>query len=135
MREYKYRAYFEGEMLTNAVRLNNALYWNEGRSFDLFAFKQKDPAIIMEFTSLLDKRNTKIYEDDVVAKFDLDNRWFWSVVIRRLGAFGYDYDEGIFIPFASNSHFNWKHSKSNKIVVVGNIHENPELVKQIGDVK
>ena len=128
MREYKYRAYFDGEMLFNAVRLNNALYWNEGQSFDLLAFKQKNPAILMEYTSLRDRCNTEIYEDDVVAKFDFESPYFKSVVVRQLGAFGY-ISSGDFIAFASNYHFNWNNNQSDKILVIGNIHKSPELVK------
>jgi uncharacterized phage protein (TIGR01671 family) len=130
MSEYKYRAYFDGEMLYNAVRLNNALYWNEGQSFDLLAFKQKKPAILMEHTSLRDKNNTEIYEADVVAKFDFESPYFKSVVVRHLAAFGY-VNCGDFIAFASNYHFNWNNNQSNKILVIGNIHESPELAKQI----
>lgn len=128
MTEYKYRAFHDGVMYTNVARLNNALYWNQCRSFDLLAFKQKDPAIIMEFTSLYDKNRTEIYESDVIAKFDFEDSHFRSVVVRHLGAFGY-WSYGDFIAFATNYHFEWSHGKSDRILVVGNIYENPELME------
>lgn len=129
MREYKYRAFFEGKMLRNAVRIRNALYWNDGKGFDLFAFKQENPAILMEYSTLRDTKNTEIYEDDIVAKFDFEDPYYRSVVVRHLGAFGYYDEDSGFIAFASNYHFNWVNGKSDEIVVIGSIYENYELIK------
>ena len=79
-----------------------------------------------QFVGLYDRNNTEIYEGDIIAKFDFANPNFRSVVVRHLGAFGYisDWD---FIAFATNYHFKWVDGKSGMVLVIGNIHDNPEL--------
>jgi hypothetical protein len=124
MRDYKFRAFHDGEMLIDAARIGNALYWNNGLYFDLLAFKRENPAILMQYTMLIDNNNVEIYEDDIVVKFG----GYTSVVMQHLGAFGYWGFGGDFIVFASNYHFDWVNNKSMNIEVIGNIHENPELV-------
>ena len=94
-----------------------------------FAYKVI-PETVGQFTGLKDKINKEIYEDDIIAKFDLEDPYFRSVVVRHLGAFGYYNDASGFVAFASNWSFRWCNSRSNKILVLGNIHENPELIKE-----
>lgn len=119
--------------MIDAARIGNALYWNNGLYFDLVAFKQEIPPILMQYTMLIDNNNVEIYEDDIVVKFGS----YTSVVMQHLGAFGYWGFGEDFIVFASNYHFDWVNNKSMNIEVIGNIHENPELVpdskKEIGD--
>ena len=135
MTEKTFRAFFDGEMLHNAARVGNALYWNDGKGFDLLAFKQQDPAIFMRNSELRDVNDTEIFEKDIVAHFDFKDPRFRHEVIYYLGAFGYeDLDSG-FIAYATNYHFKWQNGKSNLIQVIGNIHENPELVKRPSGVQ
>ena len=84
--------------------------------------------IPLQYIGLRDKNGVEIYEGDIVAKFDFVDPYYRSVVVRHLGAFGY-YNMGDFIAFASNYHFNWVNGKSEQIQIIGNIHENPELIK------
>ena len=125
----KFRAFREEEMVYNAVRLRNVLHWEDagGARFDLLAFVQYTPAILMQYTGLRDRNDVEIYEDDIVAKFALQEPYFRAVVKRHLGAFGYIGVGEEFITFAGNCHFDWVGGKSMKIEVLGNIHENPEI--------
>jgi len=66
MREHKYRAYHDGKMVYNAAKVGNALFWNDGQFFDLFAFKQKNPAILMDYIGFTDLTEKEIYEGDVL---------------------------------------------------------------------
>lgn len=90
--------------------------------------------IPLQYICLRDKNGVEIYEGDIVAKFEFQDPYFRSAVVRHLGAFGYK-DSGDFIVFAANYHFNWVNGKSEKIVVIGNIYENYELIKVKGQTK
>jgi len=78
---------------------------------------------------LRDKDGREIYNRDRVAKFDFEDPYFQSTVISQDGAFGYIAAGGSnFIPFALNYHFEWVDGQSQKIKIVGDIINNPELV-------
>lgn len=115
----KFRAWHDGEMLYNASKVGNALYWDDGDCFDLLAFKQETPPILMEYTTLRDINNVEICECDNVIKFGAS----FGMVVRHLGAFGYMWVGTEFIPLAANYNFDWVDGRSMKIEVVGNIYE------------
>ena len=83
---------------------------------------------MMQFIGLKDKNNHEIYQGDIIKSFGQ----FIHEVVKHNGAFGYVPDKYTgFISLAQNYHFEWTtKSKSNKIEVVGNIYENPELLKK-----
>jgi len=64
MRKFKFRAFHDGKMLYNAAKIRNALYWNDGECFDLFAFKQSAPAVLMQYIGFSDRNDIDIYEAD-----------------------------------------------------------------------
>jgi hypothetical protein len=120
MDEIKFRAW---------DRLNKEMYPNpfNGRIGELNdTFAHPGNWTYLQYTGLNDRNGMEIYEGDIVAKFDFQDPYFRSVVLRHLGAFGY-LSYGDFIAFASNYHFEWANGKSNTILVIGNIYENPEL--------
>lgn len=66
MRLIKHKAFHDGEMVYNASRVGNALYWDNGKNFDLFAFKQQNPAVLLDYTGFHDTDNREIYECDII---------------------------------------------------------------------
>jgi hypothetical protein len=105
-------------------RLNKEMYPNpfNGRIGELNdTFAHPGNWTYLQYTGLNDMNGVEIYEGDIFQDSD-----FRSVVLRHLGAFGY-IAYGDFIAFASNYHFKWANGKSNKILVIGNIYENPRL--------
>lgn len=83
---------------------------------------------LMQYTGLKDCNDTEIYEGDIVRFFADDNHT--HTIHYKNGCFGYDPDRFFgMIPFGINDHFEWdENNQSNKVEVIGNIHENPELL-------
>lgn len=86
---------------------------------------------LMQFTGLKDKNGKEIYEGDIIkAKHDVGDYDIGSVVYGRKGAFCIDLPKvatGIKSPL-----LNYIHGimfDESDIEVIGNIYENPELLK------
>lgn len=94
---------------------------------------RKNPWFIVEqYTGLKDINGTEIYEGDIVS-------------LRLWGSNGYEYENGIVRYYPPSAAFKWfsleddkndcnnywlQHADSDGREVVGNIHENPELVEE-----
>lgn len=77
-----------------------------------------DPTTVGEYTGLKDNNGTEIYEDDIL----LDESGVYAVVGYLMGTFSVDFGEGFDLQYFNEG--------INEICdVVGNIHDNPELLK------
>jgi len=123
-REFEFRAFYDGKMLPDTSKVGNALYWNNGRYFDLFAFKQKIPAVLMQYIGWKDKNDIEIYECDIL-KDDHDR--IMLVVWHRYGFCFKAITRTNFI-YACNIE-QWFEYNFPCPVIIGNSYENPEIVK------
>lgn len=95
--------------------LNNELaFMKQMHSYD----HQVIPETVGQYTGLTDKNGTKIFEGDIVKhRSNYSGEYVISVVT---------YTDGQFLAMAdNNSGFNL----SDKLEVIGNIHDNPEFLK------
>ena len=111
-----------GDLVRSADMERCAILVNDRLSYDEC---EVIPNSIGQFTGLYDKNGNEIYESDILRVSDFTN----VVCEFRHGAFGYIYCNE-FHPFAGNTNytFNPKNADEN-FEVVGNIHDNPELLK------
>jgi len=90
----------------------------------------KDNVILVQSTECFDINGVELFEGDVFKSFcfDEDTNLFTHVIEKRLGSFGYDLGDCGFVYLSLNHNFNWNNEcKSEYILKIGNIHENPEL--------
>jgi uncharacterized phage protein (TIGR01671 family) len=79
-----------------------------------------------QFTGLYDKDGREIYEGDILVR--KDGGALLTVEFRH-GAFGYEYC-GEFHAWAGNHNFTFNpYDKDVDFSIIGNIHDNPELLK------
>ena len=79
-----------------------------------------DPETVGQYTGLKDKNGTKIFEGDIVERF-----WFGKMCIYQIS-----YDNGLasFIGQASIKFTTFDYD-SAEFEIIGNIHDNPELLE------
>lgn len=85
-----------------------------------------DPNTIGQFTGLYDCKGTEIYEGDIL----IYGGQIKHVVEFKHGMFGYTLLDGWFVGYGGNSNFSFNPlDKSKEHEVIGNIHDNSELLK------
>jgi uncharacterized phage protein (TIGR01671 family) len=78
--------------------------------------------ILIQFTGLIDKNGVEVYEGDIVNVLNYLNGEIWEGHTH--------YDEVVFLNGRFDIKNPWCHEslQSNTVEVIGNIHENPELL-------
>jgi uncharacterized phage protein (TIGR01671 family) len=112
---------FRGKREENDVWIWGGFNSRDGKAYIIGMPKQGridgievDPKTLGQYTGLTDKNGTKIFEGDIVRRYDNVERVF--------------YDGGGFSPFAIPG---WECTPdADEVEVIGNIHDNPELLTE-----
>ena len=118
MRPIKFRAW---DLLENKM-----IQWDELTSgkhpYNYLSMLASDLGIViwMQFTGLTDSKGKEIYEGDIIKYFNrYGEKQKINPVVFDLGMFCIN-DDDIYV----------KLSQANRVEVIGNIYENPELLKE-----
>lgn len=88
-----------------------------------------DANTIGQFTGLLDKNDKEIYEGDILVWGEGEHKSAPLIVCFKHGSFGYIYCDW-FHSFAGNTNFTFNPFDTDvRFEVIGNIHDNPEVLK------
>lgn len=126
MREIKFRAWNKAQarMLSDVSKVGNNIFWDNGNSFALDLFNDYE---LMQFTGLKDKNGKEIYEGDIV-RF-ARKQGYWSHNRGDIEVVKFIDDQSAqYCGFGFSSMLPLTKAKSNKVEIIGNIYENPELV-------
>jgi len=116
MREIKFRAW-DGEEMISSMEFMHSGGWENCMLRDFFDIKGR----VMQYTGLEDKNGKEIYEGDVV-----DYPFAEEIMGHgRLRINTVEWDEDRFrLTSFSAAAYSW-----DKLEVIGNVYENPELIK------
>lgn len=95
--------------------------------YNLLVEGKNDP-VLMQFTGLLDKNGKEIYEGDVV-KFTMGDEERICVVEYKNGGFMVESDGFFGLDEFDVTTIGFAFDEMDETIVVGNIHDNPELLE------
>ena len=123
MREIKFRAWFEKFKEIYTVKMIDLQ--KEIAYFDKYNYRSFYDIDLMQYTGLKDKNNKEIYEGDILS--DGNDEKPYKVIFEN-GSFRAEF-EGDFEEYS----FDLIDIVAQGCEVVGNIYENPELIKEWDD--
>ena len=132
-REIKFRAWDnKRKVWLDTVEVFHDGSWmgSSGDSMCTISGYSEPECVLMQYTGLKDKNGKEIYEGDIVLEVHRGESYVGRVIWENGGATGW----GLSIPHGPRQvSFFWLNSvaaKNKKYKVIGNIYENPELIKE-----
>lgn len=89
-----------------------------------------DPNTVGQFTGLLDKNGKEIYEGDIITlKGNYPRVVLWDKMSWALMPTEYYHDEVFWVMNLQHPGLDWWEEFADEFEIIGNIHDNPELIK------
>jgi len=132
MREIKFRAWLAwGKKVVVVVGIRGfeieptdpriPIVVDTGKSFGFVSIPLNH---LMQYTGLKDKNGKEIYEGDIVK---MEKEWIrWD---NNNGPRVVVFEDGAFSPFGGDGEYSWEDGPDGHTEIIGNIHENPELLE------
>ena len=136
MREIKFRAWDEKRIAFIDIESNKLIINLQGQlmmkckskmtngfySWDDYYYSEKNNCILEQYTGLKDKHGKEIYEGDILNGGNYQGSLALGIVVFENGAF-------ICKPIGRFMESFEEGYRFNRLQIIGNIHENPELLK------
>jgi len=121
-REIKFRVWdkFQNKFLDHSCYFNSKDF-NEFTAFDRYFKCDEEGCIVQQYTGLKDKNGREIYEGDII---QLENAPYKYEVVWNKWHWGID-SKGIVTDFIQS----FTIAVEERCIVIGNIFENPDLLK------
>ena len=129
MIKFRAKALVNNEWVYGDLHIRSAfahIHTDEGAKYKI------DTDIVGQFTSLYDKNRKEIYEGDIVdfddTPYCVNGSKYQGVVVMHNGAWGVQHYEKCFDVYLYSPLFADDFA-NRKTIILGNIHDNPELLK------
>lgn len=124
MREIKFRAWHPDQGMTMTPVLSTSSYTGKVICTGYDKNLHEITLALMQYTGLKDKKGVEIYEGDIVSSD------FYEPEIKCLAAISYsnEYAQYCFVNASGDLNGEQDAFKYGNLTVIGNIHENPELL-------
>lgn len=116
------RKWLYGDLSTDRLKEGKCTIWDENNPFSGYYV---DPETVGQFTGLLDKNGGEIYEGDVLQYTDEKGKNYCREVVCNDGAFC----QKIYMETLKTAYTPLRNHDLKLWQIVGNIHDNPELLK------
>lgn len=125
-REIKFRGLrTNGNGWAHGMLLSHDSIGKVGHSLNTYTYTEVNPETVCQFTGLHDKNRKEIYEGDIVSiDFGIDDPDISQVKFTD-GGFVVEADFGDY----DMTTIGWAINMADGVEVIGNIHENPELME------
>ncbi|OAS19262.1 YopX family protein [Paenibacillus oryzisoli] len=117
MKEYKFRGWHPGRY---SHQYEPKMFYDDKPGDCLVWKNQGQPLTIMQFTGLKDRNGKEVYEGDIVSFTDT----YLNNMPERTGKVSFA-NASFYIECSTSNHFRWT---DYDVEVIGNIHENPDMV-------
>ena len=122
---------FRGKDIDNVIFVTGYLIGNETSKKYITLVgshcKEVIPETVGQYTGLTDKNGTKIFEGDIVNV--AYNPKYTGISKDRIGNFEVVFNNGCFMKGSIQNNGLYHFIPSDETTVIGNIHDNPELLK------